>query len=140
MIFFEDKVTDMADHVLLYHIIEVLIILLISELTYRLIEKPMGKISWAKTKNYFTQLFDIKRKDYLRKAEAVVAVLIFLVGSMGIIVSPTVKAENFNKSQLAERIIANRKEQSKDNKTLIAKLRKSKKKTTQKTKLVKEAT
>ncbi|HBG91087.1 MAG TPA: acyltransferase, partial [Lactobacillus acetotolerans] len=107
MIFFEDKVTDMADHVLLYHIIEVLIILLISELTYRLIEKPMGKISWAKTKNYFTQLFDIKRKDYLRKAEAVVAVLIFLVGSMGIIVSPTVKAENFNKSQLAERIIAN---------------------------------
>lgn len=140
MIFFEDKVTDMADHVLLYHIIEVLIILLISELTYRLIEKPMGKISWAKTKNYFTQLFDIKRKDYLRKAEAVVAVLIFLVGSMGIIVSPTVKADNFNKSQLAERIIANRKEQSKDNKTLIAKLRKSKKKTTQKTKLVKEAT
>lgn len=140
MIFFEDKVTDMADHVLLYHIIEVLIILLISELTYRLIEKPMGKISWAKTKNYFTQLFDIKRKDYLRKAEAVVAVLIFLVDSMGIIVSPTVKAENFNKSQLAERIIANRKEQSKDNKTLIAKLRKSKKKTTQKTKLVKEAT
>lgn len=140
MIFFEDKVTDMADHVLLYHIIEVLIILLISELTYRLIEKPMGKISWAKTKNYFTQLFDIKRKDYLRKAEAVVALLIFLVGSMGIIVSPTVKAENFNKSQLAERIIANRKEQSKDNKTLIAKLRKSKKKTTQKTKLVKEAT
>ena len=74
MIFFEDKVTDMADHVLLYHIIEVLIILLISELTYRLIEKPMGKISWAKTKNYFTQLFDIRRKDYLRKAEAVVAV------------------------------------------------------------------
>lgn len=140
MIFFEDKVTDMADHVLLYHIIEVLIILLISELTYRLIEKPMGKISWAKTKNYFTQLFDIKRKDYLRKAEAVVAVLIFLVDSMGIIVSPTVKAENFNKSQLAERIIANRKEQSKDNKTLIAKLRKSKKKPTQKTKLVKEAT
>ncbi|HBQ43450.1 MAG TPA: acetyltransferase, partial [Lactobacillus acetotolerans] len=140
MIFFEDKVTDMADHVLLYHIIEVVIILLISELTYRLIEKPMGKISWAKTKNYFTQLFDIKRKDYLRKAEAVVAVLIFLVGSMGIIVSPTVKAENFNKSQLAERIIANRKEQSKDNKTLIAKLRKSKKKPTQKTKLVKEAT
>ena len=85
-------------------------------------------------------MFNVQEKNYFKKVQAVLTILIFLLGSIGIVVSPTAKAENFNKSQLAERIMANRKEQSKDNKVLIAKLKKSKKKTKQKTKLVKEAT
>ncbi|MDF7638855.1 acyltransferase family protein [Lactobacillus sp. ESL0791] len=139
MIFFEDKLRDLADHVWLYRIIELIIILIISELSYRLIERPFGKISWVKTKNYFRQLFDRQQKNYLKWLQMLVVVAISLVGSAGILISPTVKAENFNKSQLAKRIIANRKEQVKDNQALIAKLKKEKQKTTKKAKIIKEA-
>ncbi|MEB3364462.1 hypothetical protein SDC49_15245 [Lactobacillus sp. R2/2] len=45
------------------------------------------------------------------KAKAVLAGLIFLTGSTAILISPAVKAQNFNQSQLARRIRANRKQQ-----------------------------
>ncbi|WEV71564.1 acyltransferase family protein [Lactobacillus sp. ESL0785] len=139
MIFLEDKVTNMADHVLFYRILEIAIILLLSELSYRMIEKPLGKVTWTKTKNYWRQLFDGTTNNYLLKCQAIVVSLVFLVGSAAIIVSPTVKAENFNKSQLAQRISTNRKQQEKNNQILIAKFKKAKKNPQQRTKLINRA-
>ncbi len=124
MIFFEDKFTDVADHPVLYHVIEVVLILLISELAYRLIEKPLGKITWQKTKNYFHSIFNQRQNNYLKKIELALATIIFILGSIGIAISPNAKAEDFNKSQLARRINANRKKQVADNKNLIAEMKK----------------
>ncbi|MDF7672075.1 acyltransferase family protein [Lactobacillus sp. ESL0701] len=139
MIFFEDKVTNMADHVLLYPLIEIVLILLLSEISYRLIEQPLGKTTWVKFKKYCSHLFKKSTTNYLTKLQAIVSCLIFLIGTTGILVSPTVKAQDFNKSQLATRIRINQVQQKKDNQILISKLQKAKKKTRQRTKLVNEA-
>lgn len=127
MIFFEDKLTNIADHPTMYHIIEVLIILLLSEMSYRLVEKPCSKITWQKTKEYFAKVFDKQNNNYGKKVQAAFAGMVLIIGSIGIGISPSVKGEDFNKSQLAERISANQKEQKKDNAALIAKMKKNKK-------------
>lgn len=140
MIFFESKVGNIGEHPVMYHIIEVILILLISEVTYRLIEKPMGKIDWGKTKQYFIRIFNMETKDYVKKIQAVFALLILIVGSTAIAVSPNVKAEDFNKSQLAQRINKNTKKQKTDNAKLIKNLKKQKSKKENKSKIVEEAT
>ncbi|MDH5100119.1 acetyltransferase [Lactobacillus kefiranofaciens] len=139
MIFFEDKV-NIGDHPNAYHIIEIILILLITEITYRLIEKPMSKTSWSKTKAYFARIFDWDATDYAKKIQAFIAFLILIVGSAAIIVASRVKAENFNKSQLAERINQNTKKQKTDNAKLIKKLKKQKQKKEDKSKAIQEAT
>ena len=139
MIFFEDKVFDMADHVQLYHLIELVLIIFLSEAAYRLVEKPCGKISGQKVKKYWQQIWDKNTKNYLMKAKAVLAGLIFLTGSTAILISPAVKAQNFNQSQLARRIRANRKQQKRDNNELIAQYKKIRPKEQKKAKLLKEA-
>ena len=119
MIFFEDKVSNMADHVLLYRFIELILIVILSEIAYKAVEKPLGKITLQKTKNYLQQLRDKNSKNYFQKAKAVLTGLIFLTGSIAILISPAAQAQNFNQSQLARRIRANRKQQRKDNNALI---------------------
>ena len=127
MIFFEDKV-NIGDNPMLYHLIEVILILVITEITYRLIERPMGRITWDKTKQYFARIFNFETKDYFKKGQAALAALILILGSAAIAISPGVKAEDFNKSQLAQRINQNSKKQKKDNAKLIEKLKKEKRK------------
>lgn len=106
--------------------IEIILILLVSEITYRLIEKPMGKITWSKTKAYFARILDLETKDYIKKTQAVFAAFVLILGSIAIAVSPRAKAEDFNKTQLAQRIQKNTKEQKSDNAKLIKKLKKQK--------------
>ena len=139
MIFFEDKVSNMADHVLLYRFIELVLIVILSELAYRLVERPCGKISWPKIKKYLQQIFDKKAKNYFQKGKAVLTGLIFLTGSIAILISPAVKAQNFNQSQLARRIRANRKQQRKDNNELIKEYQEISPREQKKAKLIKEA-
>jgi peptidoglycan/LPS O-acetylase OafA/YrhL len=139
MIFFEDKISNMADHVFLYHVIEIILILIFSEVAYRLIEKPLGKINWKKTKNYIQQVFSLQTSNYLIKGQAAVLSLILILGSCAIIMSPFAKAEDFTKSQLALRIKSNSLQQKKNNQVLIAKLKKAKKKTRKKDRIIAEA-
>lgn len=139
MIFFEDKFTNIGDHPVLYHVIEVILILLISEITYRLIEKPMGKITWDKTKAYFARISNLETRDYVKKAQAVFAAFVLILGSIAIAVSPRAKAEDFNKTQLAQRIKQNTKKQKSDNAKLIKKLKKQKQKKENKSKVIRQA-
>ena len=139
MIFFEDKFTNIGDHPVLYHVIEIILILLVSEITYRLIEKPMGKITWSKTKAYFARILNLETKDYINKTQAVFAAFVLILGSIAIAVSPRAKAEDFNKTQLAQRIQKNTKEQKSDNAKLIKKLKKQKQKKEDKSKIIRQA-
>lgn len=119
MIFFEDKVKDLADHVILYRLIEIALILIVSELSYRFIERPMGKITWTKTKEFCGKVANLQNTFIVQKAIAVIAAIVFVVGSAAIIKAPSVKAENVNNSPLARQIKKNRSQQLKDNKRLI---------------------
>ncbi|WP_223896607.1 acyltransferase family protein [Lactobacillus huangpiensis] len=139
MIFFEDKVSNMADHVLLYRFIELILIVISSELAYRVVEQPFGKISLQKAKKYLQQLRDKKSKNYFQKVWAILIGLIFLTGSIAILISPAAQAQNFNQSQLARRIRANRKQQRKDNNALIKEYQKISPREQKKAKLIKEA-
>lgn len=139
MIFFEDKVNNMADHVLLYHVIEVILILILSEISYRVVEQPLGKITWSKTKKYCSSLFDRTNKNNKFRVKTGLIALIFIIGSVAIIVSPTVKAKDYNQSQLAQRINANQQRQKKENQALIARLKKAHNKEKKATKLIKGA-
>ncbi|NRN89115.1 acyltransferase family protein [Lactobacillus helveticus] len=142
MIFFESKINNLGDHPILYRVIELVLILVISEVTYRLIERPMSKITWKKTKQYFGHVFDMQAKNYVKKIQAVLAAFVLIFGSVAIAISPHVKAEDFNKSQLAQRINRNAKKQKSDNAKLIEKLKKQKKQKKQKendSKIIKEA-
>ena len=139
MIFFEDKVSNMADHVLLYRFIELILIVILSEFAYRAVEKPLGKISLKKAKNYLQQLRDKNSKNYFQKVKAILIGLIFLTGSIAILISPAAQAQNFNQSQLARRIRANRKQQRKDNNALIKEYQKISPREQKKAKLIKEA-
>lgn len=124
MIFFEDKFTNIGDHPGLYHILEIILILLLAEITYRLIEHPFGKITLLDLKQKVKDFKQISDKTIEKQVKMISFILIFLLGSYGIIISPTVKSQNFNKSQLAQRISANNKQQAKDNEKLIKSLKK----------------
>ena len=139
MIFFEDKVSNMADHVLLYRFIELILIVILSEFAYRAVEKPLGKITLQRAKNYLQQLRDKNSKNYFQKVKAILICLIFLTGSIAILISPAAQAQNFNQSQLARRIRANRKQQRKDNNALIKEYQKISPREQKKAKLIKEA-
>lgn len=129
MIFFEDKVKDLADHVLLYRFIEVALILIIAELSYRLIERPLSHVNWRKTKLYFQQLFSKQTGLLKQRTLAAIAAFVLLVGSWGIILAPSVKADNPNRSKLALTIAANRRKQAKDNQQIVAQRKKQGKST-----------
>ena len=131
MIFFEDKFQDIADHVILYRIIEIVIILVLSEISYRVIEKPFAKINRDKIKLYFNQVIFNPSKKLAAKVPFILGIIVFVLGTVAIIVSPQVKGENFNQSQLAQRIKKNKAAQEKDNKKLIDEYKKehAKKKT-----------
>lgn len=139
MIFFEDKFTNVADHPFLYHFIEVMLIFVISEITYRLIEKPIGKITLDKTRNYFNSVFNWDNGNWKQKFRALIAAIILVLGSVAIIRAPYVKAANPNKSKLAQQITKNRAQQEKDNKKVIDNIKKNGKLAESKSKLYQDA-
>ncbi|MGC3370963.1 acyltransferase family protein, partial [Enterococcus faecium] len=49
MIFYEAKVTEIADHVLLHTLVEITLILIISELSYRYVERPLARFDYGRT-------------------------------------------------------------------------------------------
>lgn len=127
MVFFEAKFTDMANHAVLYRLIELAIILGLSELTYRFIEKPFSKISLESIRIFIAHLKNSEKNAHLRIATGMSA-LILALGTIALIKSPAIKVVNANKSQLAERIKKNRANQEKSNKQLIDKFKSTKKK------------
>lgn len=139
MIFYEHAVKGMGQNQVISQIIEIILILLISDITYRLIERPLGKVTWKKTSHYIRDVFDFKSVKVLQKVGFVVAAMIFLLGSSAVIVSPTVKAADPNDSPLARQIAKNKVADKKRNAALIKKAKEAKKKKLNKSELYREA-
>ncbi|MBA5270603.1 acyltransferase family protein [Enterococcus hirae] len=82
MIFYEAKVANIADHVLLHTLIEISLILIISELSYRYIERPLARFDYGQTiqvvKGWFTKPIISKQKPWV--IPGTLMVLIALVG------------------------------------------------------------
>lgn len=122
MIFFESKFTHLGDHVHLYHVVELLLILLLSELSYRVIEQPFTKFNFTAFKQAVVAAVQ-RTGSYLGKIKLLAAGLLVLLGTVALLLSPFIRAENFSHSQLAERIAANRKSVDLSNRRLIDRMK-----------------
>lgn len=121
MIIFEHLVKNTRDHPVIYGIIQIALILAISELTYRIIEKPFGKITWRKTKAVLASAFDFKNGDWKTKTYLVIGTIIAVLGMSAIVVSPSAKAQKADESPLAKQIAKNKAKNEAKNKELIKK-------------------
>lgn len=107
MIFYEAKVKNIADNVWLHTLIEVILILLIAEITYQIIDKPLSRFDYSKTwstvKGWFAKPLLTWKKAFLLPG-------IFLVATalVGFIIAPSnhVTAEQ---KQMQEQILQNKK-------------------------------
>lgn len=76
MIAFEHQFTDVADHPLLYPVIEVALILVIAELSYRFIEQPVAKFDYRQLRTWFAQLVDRRVADRTPRIVVAIAAVI----------------------------------------------------------------
>lgn len=87
IIFYEAKVSDIADHVLIHTVIEISLILIISELSYRYIERPLARFDYSRTlqvvKGWFKTPIISKQKPWL-----IPATLVVIVALVGFVTAP----------------------------------------------------
>lgn len=107
MIFYEAKIGNVGENVLLHTLIEIVLILLISELSYRFIENPLRKFHYKDTfrtvRNWFSKPVISRQKPWLLPG-----LLISLVALYGIATAP-VNYVDAQQQQLKENIAANKK-------------------------------
>ncbi len=123
MIFYEMRFRNIAAHPFLNAAIEIILIMIISELSYRYIERPLRRYHYAHLWQSITEFlrpnssFGLKRL-WLLPALALIGICVY-----GSAISPT-KAQ---KTALQENIIKNQSKASANNKVALAKQKKAKK-------------
>ncbi|WP_455386259.1 acyltransferase family protein [Lactiplantibacillus pentosus] len=114
MIFYESKVKNIGDHLLLNSLIEVALILIVTELSYRFIENPMRHYDYSRL---LVDLRDFIRKPKFNRvttAITVVTTALFVITAVGFVQQPS-KAEANKKTELQKTIAANSKAADKKN-------------------------
>lgn len=120
MIFFESKFKNVADHPILYPVIEVVLILLVTEFSYRFVEQPLAHLNKQSFKNFF------KSSSVLQRTLALVIALISITGCYGVVQAVGAPKPNVNHSKLATKINKNEKANKKKKQQAIENLKKSK--------------
>lgn len=107
MIFYEAKIKNLSDHVLIHSLIEIALILGISELSYRFIEKPLSKFyyqyTWFAIKDFF-------RKPWVTipKVTVLISVVLSCFALFALAVAPSNQVTK-EQQQLQDNIEANKK-------------------------------
>lgn len=106
MIFYESKINSIADNVWLHTLIELALILIISELSYRYIENPLRRFdygkSWRTVKGWFETPIISRQKIWLLPSLAVI-----IISIVGLAIAPTNHVDA-NQKRLQENIAANK--------------------------------
>lgn len=132
MIFFESKFKNVADHPVLYPVIEVILIFLITEFSYRFVEKPISRAHWSDVKKFFTSSSAISR------VLAIIIAVVCVTGGYGVVKATTVPKPHTNSSKLAKTINKNAAANTEKNKKAIENLKKNKQKNQDGSKLTSE--
>lgn len=116
MIFYEAKVKNLNGHLLLHSLIELLLILGISELSYRFIEKPLGRFYYKYT-GYAVK--DFFKKPYFNwtKFTILTMILFSCLALFGLASAPTDQM-TLQQKQLQEKIAENKKKVEEQNKKI----------------------
>ncbi|MGX7204284.1 acyltransferase family protein [Enterococcus pingfangensis] len=91
MIFYEAKI-NVADHTILHTIMEIILILFVTELSYRYVEKPLRTFDYRQTFTTLKTTFWAPVKSR-RKIGFIFSSLITLIALIGIIIAPTNKVD-----------------------------------------------
>lgn len=121
MIFFESKFKNIADHPVLYPVIEVILIVLVTEFSFRFVEQPLAHAKWSDVKNFF------KSSTGIQRVLALVIALIGITGGYSVVKAVSAPNPNVNHSQLANKINKNEKANKKKKQQAIENLKKAKK-------------
>ncbi|MGH1832113.1 acyltransferase family protein [Enterococcus gilvus] len=105
MIFYEAKV-NVANHTFLHTIMEVILILFVTELSYRYVEKPLRTFNYRKTFVSLKRSFGAPIKSR-RKIGFVFSSLIALIAVVGMIIAPTNRVDA-NQEALQKQIEQNK--------------------------------
>lgn len=115
MIFYEAKIKNLADNVLLHTIVEIFLIMLLSELSYQFFEKPLKNFDYSKTwqtvKGWFKKPILSRQKPALIPTIAILAITL-----VGLVIAP-VNHVDANQQRMKEQILANRKIAAESKKT-----------------------
>ena len=117
MVFFEAKVMNLADHRILYPVIELSLIIIISWLSYYLVERPLAQQKGA---NLWRQVFS--PRHWSSKLGFSLLGLVVVAGTYGLVKSGQVPAGNVNHSQLAQNIKENHRQNNSNNRRIVQKL------------------
>lgn len=116
MIFFERTFTNLADHTVLYPVIEVLIILALTELSARFIELPMARFDYSQIGTFFAHGL-WRPKNLLVTA---LSIFILVAGGIGVVQAPGVKTNAADHSELAKKLTETKAEKAEKKKKLAA--------------------
>lgn len=97
MVFYENAVTSIGNHPVINALIEVAIILAISELSYRYIEKPLNHLDWQKVKEGF------KQPQLSRIIPAMVMMVMVGITAFGMVKQPAHPQESALKHTITKR-------------------------------------
>ena len=106
MIFFETRFSNIADHPLLYPVIEALLIVGISELSYRYIETPLARFDYRQTRAFLSALVHGQTHG-AKRVVPIVSALILVLGTVGLVMAPAAKS-TADASPLAKQLQKNK--------------------------------
>lgn len=133
MIFYESKVKNIADHVWLHVLIELCLILLISELSYRFIEKPLRKFEYKKSWEWLKSAVTASGIT-LQKMTVFASLFVLIIAGIGWVIAPVNYVAEEQKD-FQEQIQANKEaaEQTKNKQTETSKQTESSEEETEET-------
>lgn len=83
MIFYEAKVQNIANHPWIHAVIEIALILLISHLSYKYLERPLQHFDFHQTKRVLREIFSLNLKHREKKSAFVLMAVVFVTALAG---------------------------------------------------------
>lgn len=106
MIFFETRFSNIADHPFLYPLVEAILIVAISELSYRYIETPLAHFDYRQTRTFLSDLVH-GRTHGASRVVPIISALILIIGTAGVVMAPAAKS-TADASPLAKQLQKNK--------------------------------
>ena len=120
MIFFEDKFRNIANHPVLYPVIEIILIMVISELSYRFIEQPMAHFDYHHSRQFIKRLFTLHNDMGMKRWGIWALLALFTAGLCGIIEAPAQRTDAAAHSKFAQTLNKDSKANQKHNAEVLA--------------------
>lgn len=121
MIFYEAKVTNIAAHPVFNALMETFLILVVSDLSYRYLERPLRRYDYSQLPTAIKQFFQNPKKFGWARYAVIPAILVTGVALFGAATSPT--HSEANDSALQTNIKHNQKQAASSNKAALKKQR-----------------